>query len=104
MELFGSHYSAEARERRTKKDFSYFLKKLLKKCSSAKGITLVMDNLSTHRKSSLEEFFGKEEANKMWNKIKIYYTLKHASWLNIAEIAVGMYSKGNVWEELEFQI
>ena len=52
-----------------------------------------MDNLNTHNKSSLDESFGKKEADKIWKRFEIYYTPKHASWLNMAEIAIGMYSR-----------
>ena len=90
---FGGHYTAAVTDRRTKKDFAHFLKKLSKEYPTVKEISLVMDNLNTHNKSSLEENFGEEEANKIWNRFKVYYTPKHASWLNMAEIAIGMYSR-----------
>ena len=93
VEPFDGFYKTEVTDRRTKKDFAYFLKRLSKKYHSAKKISLVMDNLNTHNKSSLEETFGKKEADKIWSQFKIYYTPKHASWLNMAEIAIGMYSR-----------
>ena len=52
-----------------------------------------MDNLSTHFKKSLMDFYGQNKANKIWNRFEIHYTPKHASWLNQAEIAIGMYSR-----------
>ena len=93
IEPFGGIYTAEVTDTRTKKDFAHFLKGLSKKYESAKEISLVMDNLNTHNKSSLQESFGKEEATKIWKRFKIYYTPKHASWLNMAEIGIGMYSR-----------
>ncbi|MCY4644486.1 MAG: IS630 family transposase [Bacteriovoracales bacterium] len=93
LEPFGGHYTAKVTDRRTKKDFAIFLKELSKKYDSAQSISLVMDNLNTHNKSSLEETFGREEGEKIWKRFKIYYTPKHASWLNMAEIAIGMYSR-----------
>ena len=79
VEPFDGFYKTEVTNRRTKKDFAYFLKRLSKKYHSAKKISLVMDNLNTHNKSSLEETFGKKEADKLWSQFKIYYTPKHAS-------------------------
>ncbi len=52
-----------------------------------------MDNLSTHKKKSLTDYYGIEEGEKIWNKFEIHYTPKHASWLNQTEIAIGMYSR-----------
>ena len=49
-------------------------------------IVLVMDNLNTHRISSLYKFFQPEEAFRISQKLEIHYTPKHGSWLDIAEI------------------
>lgn len=59
----------------------------------AEKITLVMDSLSTHKKNSLEWRFLEDEVEKLWSRFEIVYTPKHASWLNQAEIAIGMYSR-----------
>ena len=93
VEPFGGKYTARVTDRRTKKDFAGFLKYLSEKYEGAKEISLVMDNLNTHFKSSLEEAYEKEEADRIWNRFKVYYTPAHASWLNMAEIAIGMYSR-----------
>lgn len=93
VEPFGGVYTTRVTDRRTKKDFGNFLKHLSEKYNSAKKISLVMDNLNTHNKSSLEEILKKEEADKIWDRFKIYHTPNHASWLNMAEIAIGMYSR-----------
>lgn len=93
VEPFGGEYTAQVTDRRTKKDFANFLKYLLDKYRFAEEISLVMDNLNTHNKSSLEEVFEKDEADRIWDRFKIYYTPAHASWLNMAEIAIGMYSR-----------
>jgi len=54
--------------------------------SQAKKITLVMDNLKTHGPSSLYETFPPEEAKRLWDRFEFFYTPKHGSWLNMAEI------------------
>lgn len=80
-------------ERRAGCDFAEFLKSIEIKYSTAKKITLVMDNLSTHKEKHLIECFGEKEGQRLWAKFEIHYTPKHASWLNQAEIAIGMYSR-----------
>ena len=52
-----------------------------------------MDNLSTHTKKSLVDHYGQNRASKLWDRFEVHYTPTHASWLNQAEIAVGMYSR-----------
>ncbi len=45
-------------------------------------IVLVMDNLNTHRLSSLYEAFEPAEARRIAERLEIHYTPKHGSWLN----------------------
>jgi hypothetical protein len=45
-----------------------------------------MDNLNTHSKASLYKAFAPEVARALAQRLKIHYTPKHGSWLNIAEI------------------
>ena len=49
-------------------------------------IVLVMDNLNTHKLSSLYEAFEPSEARRIAERLEIHYTPKHGSWLNMAEI------------------
>lgn len=79
--------------RRTGKDFAQFLKLISEKYNDAKKIILVMDNLSTHSKKSLIDFYGEIDGNILWEKFEVHYTPIHGSWLNQAEIAIGMYSR-----------
>jgi transposase len=74
-------------------EFAQFLAEIAAHYSGAKKIILVMDNLSTHKKKSLTEFFGEENGEKLWSRFHVMYTPKHASWLNQAEIAIGMYQR-----------
>lgn len=75
---------------RTKKDFAFFAKELIKKYPDAEIIHLVVDNLNTHNASSFYETFDKEEAETILEKIEFHYTPAHASWLNVAEIEIGV--------------
>lgn len=52
-----------------------------------------MDNLNTHFKRSLTEFYGEEKGSQIWNRFEVHYTPKHGSWLNQAEIAINMYGR-----------
>ena len=56
----------------------------------AEEITLVMDNLSTHKKAALYEVFEPEEAKRIADKLDIHYTPTHGSWLNMAEIGLNV--------------
>ena len=53
-------------------------------------IVLVMDNLNTHHPSSLYEAFEPPEARRIAERLEIHYTPKHGSWLNMAEIELGV--------------
>ena len=74
-------------------EFSIFLTELARRYESAEKITLVMDNLSTHNRDVLQEHLGEDLASQLWDRFEIHQTPVHASWLNQAEIAIGMYSR-----------
>jgi hypothetical protein len=59
----------------------------------AKTIHLVMDNLNIHRRKSLSDVFGAEMASEVWNRFTIHYTPTHGSWLNQAEIEIGLFCR-----------
>jgi hypothetical protein len=80
--------------RRTKRDFAHAIRYLVDVIHpEAECIDVVMDNLNTHHYHSLVEFFGKLEADRIWNRLDIHYTPEHASWLNMAEIELSILSK-----------
>ena len=54
---------------------------------------LVMDNLNTHHPASLYEAFEPAEALRIAKRLEIHYTPKHGSWLNIAEIELGVLAR-----------
>ena len=51
---------------------------------------VVLDNLSTHSRGALYETFTAPEAHRILQKIEFHYTPKHASWLNMVEIEIGV--------------
>jgi DDE superfamily endonuclease len=59
----------------------------------AKTIHLVMDNLNIHRRKALADAFGAEMAAQVWDRFTIHYTPTHGSWLNQAEIEIGLFSR-----------
>lgn len=80
--------------RRTKPDFVRFIGRLVEKVyAGAQKIHLVMDNLNTHFRSSFEEVLGAERAERMLARVALHYTPKHASWLNMAEIEIGVMNR-----------
>ena len=73
-------------ERRTAVDFAHLLRELVgEDYASADKIVLVMDNLNTHGPASLYEAFAPAEARRIWERLEVHHTPKHASWLNMAE-------------------
>jgi hypothetical protein len=59
----------------------------------AQTIHLVMDNLNIHHRKSLTDVFGAETAAEVWDRFAIHYTPTHGSWLNQAEIEIGIFSR-----------
>ncbi len=81
----------EIKERKTKKDWAYFIRELADiHYKEARKISLVMDNLNTHTPSALYEVFKPEEAKRIWDRFDFIYTPKHGSWLNMAEIELNV--------------
>jgi hypothetical protein len=60
---------------------------------NAKTIHLVMDNLNIHRLKALADVFGTEMAVEVWDRFTTHYTPTHGSWLNQAEIEIGIFSR-----------
>jgi hypothetical protein len=76
---------------RTKKDFANFVRNIVEiEYKQAVNIRIVLDNLNTHFEKSFYETFLKRESRKILNKINFYYTPKHGSWLNMAEIEINV--------------
>lgn len=73
-------------------DFTKFIKELinLNRYQNTEKIHIVLDNLNTHFEKSFYKTFSKEEAKRISDRIEFHYTPKHASWLNMAEIEIGI--------------
>jgi len=60
---------------------------------NAKTIHLVMDNLSSHTLKSLTDLYGKDFGSEVWDRFTVHYTPTHGSWLNQAEIEIGLFAR-----------
>jgi hypothetical protein len=91
--LTGKRY-IKVTDRRTKKDWADCIKYIIDILyPHAEMISLIMDNLNTHSPASLYSQFSPEEARRLTRKLKIEYTPKHGSWLNMAEIEFSALSR-----------
>jgi len=77
-------------ERKTKLDWASFVRNIADRYANAEKITLVMDNLNTHKIGSLYEAFSPQEARRLRDRFEFVYTPKHGSWLNMAEIELNV--------------
>ena len=78
-------------ERRTAVDFAARMRELAEvDFPSAERIRVVLDNLSTHTPGSLYEAFPAPEAQRILRRLEFHFTPRHASWLNMAEIEIGV--------------
>jgi len=56
----------------------------------AERIRIVLDNLSTHSAGALYQAFPAPEARQLLRRLEFHYVPKHASWLNMVEIEIGV--------------
>lgn len=82
------------RERRTKVDWAEEIRDLLEvDYPEAEKVVLVCDNLNTHKMGSLYEAFEPAQARRLVERLKVHYTPKHGSWLNIAESELSVFTR-----------
>ena len=78
-------------ERRAAADFSQCMRELSDvHFPEAEKIRVVMDNLSTHSPASLYNALPAPEARRILRRLEFHFTPKHASWLNMVEIEIGV--------------
>ena len=88
----GRHFSFPTPDR-SGFEFARVMVNLALAYPEAKTIHLVMDNLNIHRRKALADAFGAEMATQVWERFAVHYTPTHGSWLNQAEIEIGMFSR-----------
>jgi transposase len=82
---------AKVTDQRTRLDFAECMRDLVDvHYPKAERIRVVMDNLSTHTQAALYDSFEPAEARRILRRLEIHYTPKHASWLNMVEIEIGV--------------
>jgi len=80
-------------DRHTAVDYALVFKELADRYfANAKTVVLVQDNLNIHGKGSLYEAFPAAEARRLVERFEWHYTLKHGSWLDLAESELGVLS------------
>ena len=91
IEPKGKHRRVEVTARRTKVDFVAFVRNLLETVyATALTVHLVLDNLNTHFRQTFVDVLGETAAVALLQRVQFHYTPKHASWLNMAEIEIGI--------------
>jgi len=85
---------AAVTQRRIRKGFAHCLRDMAEtQYPDAEKIILVMDNLNTRSLSSLYAAFEPETAGRLCERFEIHYTPRHGSWLNMAELEIGVMSR-----------
>lgn len=81
-------------QHRKKADFVAFIQQLLQgRYRRAKRVHLVLDNLNIHFAKIFVDVLGQKRAQTLLRRIVFHYTPKHGSWLNMAEIEIGILDK-----------
>lgn len=94
VEPKAGHRIVSVTERRGKIDFVAFVGALLTGAyAKARRVHLVLDNLNTHFRKCFDDVLGVRAATKLLRRVEFHYTPKHASWLNMAEIEIGILSR-----------
>ena len=88
----GKHITQVTKNRKGPK-FAKMISNIEKAYPGVETIHLVMDNLNTHGKKSLTDFFGEKVGEDLWNRFTPHDAPKHGSWLNQAEIEIGIFSR-----------
>lgn len=85
---------AKVTEHRACADFAECMRDLVDlHYPEAERIRVVLDNLSTHTASALYQTFEPFEARRILSRLEFHFTPKHASWLNMVEIEIGVMVK-----------
>ena len=81
-------------QHRGKTDFVAFVGALLNNAyAKARRVHLVLDNLNIHFRKCFDDVLGQRAATKLLRRVQFHYTPKHGSWLNMAEIEIGILSR-----------
>ena len=93
VEPLGGWRFVDVRQQGTGRDFAEQLVRIAQHYPDADQITVVLDNLSTHKLKFLWEILPAEQALEIARRIKLVKTPVHGSWLNMAEIELAAFSE-----------
>jgi hypothetical protein len=86
---------------RGKVDFVEFVGGLVRTVyAGVRKLHLVLDNLNTHFRACFEDVLGPAAAA-LLERVEFHYTPKHASWLNMAELEIGIMERQCTGRRLE---
>ncbi len=88
----GRHFT-RVTPNRSAPEFAKEIRALLSRYPQARKIHLVLDNLNTHGRKALTDFYGAQQGARLWSRLIPHYTPKHGSWLNQAEIEISLFSR-----------
>ena len=88
----GRHFTFATPDR-SGSEFAQVIFELAMAYPEASTIHLVLGNLNIHRRKSLTDLLGEETGGEVWDRFTVHYTPTHGSWLNQAEIEIGMLSR-----------
>jgi hypothetical protein len=78
---------------RSGSEFAQVMYQLANRYPEARTIHLVLDNLNIHCRKSLTDRYGEERGGEIWDRFTVHYTPTHGSWLNQAEIEIGLFAR-----------
>jgi transposase len=91
LDVHRSWRKVKVTERRAAEDFAACMRDLTDvHYPEAQRIRVVLDNLSTHSAAALYQSFPADEARRVLRRLEFHYVPKHASWLNMVEIEIGV--------------
>ena len=88
----GRHFTTATPDR-SGAEFARMVGHVVEQYPAARTIHLVMDNLNTHCRKPLIDYFGEQEGGNIWDRLTVHYTPKHGSWLDQAEIELSLFSR-----------
>jgi len=102
VERLAGYRHVSVTERRTAQDYARQLQWLADvRYPKAKKIRLVQDNLNTHRLATLYLVFPPQEARRLAERFELHFTPAHGSWLDMAEIEIGIFERGCLGKRVE---
>ena len=74
----GRHFT-KVTPTRSSPEFAEFLLNIAAAYPSADTIHLVLDNLSTHTRKAVADWFGEQDGGWLWGRFTVHHTPKHGS-------------------------